>query len=231
MTKMRKLHGMWFPQKDTHFGYHLDNNPLVKGKGTYQFRKYKAALDLLPHEWRGHAVDVGSHIGLWARLMAHNFGKVTAFEPIPDHIACWKRNMAEFDNVTLHQCALGTGPDKMELVSPQDHTGHTHALGVTETIDIVNDVVTQVEVQPLDAFGLTDIDFLKIDVEGFELPVIMGGEETIRTERPMIVIEQKPNGDAERYGRKRLQALEQLEVWGATRHWEVGGDFCLTWNR
>ncbi|RWD13572.1 MAG: FkbM family methyltransferase, partial [Mesorhizobium sp.] len=44
----------------------------------------------------------------------------------------------------------------------------------------------------LDSFGLAGIDFLKIDVEGFEKPILEGGEQTIRRERPVIIIEQKP---------------------------------------
>jgi hypothetical protein len=44
-------------------------------------------------------------------------------------------------------------------------------------------------VKPLDAYTLTNVDFIKIDVEGHELAVIDGAMETIRHNRPVLVIE------------------------------------------
>ncbi|TIU67562.1 MAG: hypothetical protein E5W13_31365, partial [Mesorhizobium sp.] len=79
-------------------------------------------------------------------------------------------------------------------------------------------------------FGLAGIDFLKIDVEGFEKPILEGGEQTIRREKPVIIIEQKPNGNAERYGRDRFAALDLLKAWGGKVKWEIGGDFLVEWK-
>jgi hypothetical protein len=42
----------------------------------------------------------------------------------------------------------------------------------------------------LDSFDLLDLDYIKLDVEGFEKKVMVGGERTIQRWRPVIVIEQ-----------------------------------------
>ena len=42
----------------------------------------------------------------------------------------------------------------------------------------------------VDEFNFTDIDYIKIDVEGFEKKVLIGAKETILKYKPLIVIEQ-----------------------------------------
>ena len=219
---MQQIQGIWFPEGDQHFAPQLDAGPLIDGKGTYQLRKYLKALPFIPN--KGHAVDIGGHVGLWSRIMVMNFERVTAFEPMPEHVKCFKRNLGHADNVTLHQTALSDNRGPLRFHWEDDHTGHTH---VSSPEDSAAGVGRKINAVRLDSFELTDIDFLKIDVEGFERPVLIGGRRTIQREKPVIVIEQKPNGDAERYGRGRFDALDLLKSWGWREAWEVGGDFCM----
>ena len=46
-----------------------------------------------------------------------------------------------------------------------------------------------VEVRTLDSFGFEDVGFIKIDVEGFEREVLMGGIQTILKSKPILYIE------------------------------------------
>jgi hypothetical protein len=46
-----------------------------------------------------------------------------------------------------------------------------------------------VQQERLDAYGFTDVSFIKIDVEGFELEVIDGAAETLRREHPAMLVE------------------------------------------
>ena len=43
----------------------------------------------------------------------------------------------------------------------------------------------------LDSFGFKRVDFIKIDVEGYELEVLKGGEYTITSCKPIIFIRNK----------------------------------------
>jgi hypothetical protein len=47
----------------------------------------------------------------------------------------------------------------------------------------------QVRVSTLDAFAFDDVGFIKVDVEGAHMEVIEGGRQTIRRDRPNMVIE------------------------------------------
>ena len=51
--------------------------------------------------------------------------------------------------------------------------------------------IREVEVacKPLDQYGLEDVGFLKIDVEGHELAVLRGATETISRSYPSILVE------------------------------------------
>jgi FkbM family methyltransferase len=46
-----------------------------------------------------------------------------------------------------------------------------------------------VHMQTLDSLGLVDVGFLKIDVEGHELAVLRGANETIAKNRPVVFME------------------------------------------
>lgn len=211
---MKQITGIWLPDTDTHMETHLVAGPMVDGKGTYQYRKYAKAKE---HVSRfGHAVDIGAQVGLWSRVMALDFQRITAFEPLPLHIDCFERNVTSA-NVTLHRTALADRECDLTFATSPDVTGNTHVAVTGETPSAT------VHARTLDSFRVTDIDFLKIDVEGFEYAILKGGEETIRREKPVIIIEQKPR-NAERYGKHQHEALELLKSWGGKDLWVMSGD-------
>jgi FkbM family methyltransferase len=218
----RRLHqlvaGIYLPAHDTHFAEHLGRGPMVDGRGTYQLAKLRAALEESPR--RGLAVDVGAHVGLWTRILAMEFAAVVAIEPMAEHADCLRLNTAHQPNVTLHELALG-----------DDLTGGRLSLerseGIaTARVSVFGDCVPA---SRLDDLGLSGVDFLKIDCEGFEVFVVRGGEETIRRDRPTVVIEQK-KGRVSRYGVDRLAGVALLRSWGAEVKWLMAGDYCLAWG-
>ena len=81
----------------------------------------------------------------------------------------------------------------------------------------------------LDSFSLDRVDFIKIDVEGQELPVVTGARETILRSRPVICVEQKGwNADHVRDWNK--DALNLLKSWGMVEVWHFSGDHVLVWK-
>jgi len=212
---MKQVLGIWLPDADEHFKSQLHAGPIIEGKATYQYKKYAAALRCV--ENRVHAVDIGAHVGLWSRVMALDFQKVTAFEPLTAHRECFARNV-EARNVTLHPLALGAEPGLAHIDMPADNTGNAHVGSGGEVCQVVT----------LDQLELGNMDFLKIDVEGFEFEVLIGAEQSVKAHRPVIVVEQKP-AHAERYGRKQWDAVKLLKSWGMKEAEVISGDHIMIW--
>ena len=55
--------------------------------------------------------------------------------------------------------------------------------------DAEGTIEKHVQVRRLDEFGISKVDFIKIDVEGHELEVLKGGAATIEASRPILLIE------------------------------------------
>ncbi len=219
---MKLVSGIWLPDYDNHFADHLHKEPMLNGKGTYQWKKLNAGVDVVPPEERGLAVDVGAHVGLWSHVLATMFEDVLAFEPIADHYACWARNLQDYDNADCYEAALSNEEGYIDMLIVEGNSGNACVAPMK-----TKHGMRRVRTFTLDGFPLErKIDFMKIDVEGWEKNVLLGGEGTIRRDKPVIVVEQKPN-NAERYRGDRFDALNLLKDWGYNVVWEKAGDYCV----
>lgn len=213
---MKQVHGIWLPDGDVHMAEQLlhPNNVLVEGKGTYQRNKYLAAMKHV--RGRKHAVDVGANVGLWSRLMVMDFEAVTAIEPVAEHLACFEMNVS---GARVLPVAVADKPGELRIRVPSQHVMSAHVADEGEAVQVVT----------LDSLDLGQVDFLKIDIEGYEYEAIVGGEQTIRCSRPVIIAEQKP-GHAERYGRGQWDAVSLLKDWGMREAGVLAGDHIMVWN-
>lgn len=144
------------------------------------------------------AVDVGANLGLYSALISRLVGpggRVVSFEPDPDLFALLVENCAANGaaNVEAHCLALGSVPDRMVLQRLTLNSGDNH-LGSAGRAAFRRPV--EVNVASLDALipGLRP-DFIKIDVQGWELKVLGGMERTLReSDRVGIYMEFWPGG-------------------------------------
>lgn len=129
------------------------------------------------------AVDVGAHIGLTAIPLANaGFEKVIAFEAVWENFDCLYENTKAFDAVRAIPIALGDKAGTTEMKLPdENNSGCWYADGEEGNTPMLM----------LDNFKLQHVDFIKIDVEGREGDVLLGGYFTIREQKPVVVIEQK----------------------------------------
>lgn len=212
---MKRVRGIWLPDTDEHLAHEisLPINPEVDGAGTYQLNKYLAALPYV--QMRRHAVDVGANVGLWSRIMEMDFDEVTAIEPVAEHRACFARNVRR---TAVLPFAAGAECGQLRIAVPPDHTASAFVADDGEDVEAVT----------LDSLALPPVDLLKIDVEGYEVDVLMGAQWTIGAYRPVIIVEQKP-GNADRYGRGQWDAVDLLKSWGMDEAKVIGGDHIMVW--
>lgn len=134
-------------------------------------------------------MDVGANIGCTAILLAQLGAQVVAFEPTPHTFSSLTRNIDQsgLRNIRCHNYALGSTEGGAKVTySDSDRSGaFVGEPGVGQTADI--------EVKRLDdVFAILEIprvDFIKLDVEGFEGKVIEGGWNVISSHRPVIQME------------------------------------------
>ncbi len=226
--------GVWLPATETHFKDWMMTSKrarVVEGKRTYQYHKLEAALCHQPKARRRLCLDIGAHVGLWAMWLTREFARVESFEPVPAIAEIYPVNV-DMSKATLHRVALGKAAGSVSITVPLTQTGNAHVAipgrhpGTKYGGDAA-DTWHAVPMRTLDSFGLEDVDFVKIDVEGFERAVLEGGERTIRTWRPNIVIEQKGNEAA--YGEPRDAALALLKSWGMKPLAVLSGDWIMGW--
>lgn len=238
---MKQADGWFWPDQEQHLLDWLANpkgRMILNGRPAYQGKKQAAALALVPAPYgkRRTAVDVGGHIGLWSYNLAHWFEKVDAFEPVALHRQCFVHNVfpanavesfgleakalsgdgyVAVDHVKLHPFALGDREDMISIHTADTSTGDSwvHGKGT-------------IPMRTLDSFGLNDVDFIKIDCEGYEEFVLRGAETLIETWRPVVVVEQKRDM-ATRFGLKPLGAVQFLVKRGYRTAQEISGDFIM----
>jgi FkbM family methyltransferase len=129
--------------------------------------------------------DVGACIGTWSLLASSRLpgAHVHAFEPLSEHVSKFVQLTKPYSNISLHQVALGShgGVQDLHVASSSDSSS---LLALTEVMTAEFGIAERrrqtVRVAPLDDYvsttGIPLPDFIKLDVQGFELDVMKGAE-------------------------------------------------------
>ena len=138
------------------------------------------------------ALDIGARFGESARYMVEDFDLVHCFEPRYEgkqvRIAVGEKGWRK---VEFHQCALGSTEKIIEMIGSMVRTKNVR--DYPKRWKIRNEVPQYT----LDSFNFTDVDYIKIDVEGYELDVLKGAKNTLRNNDATLVMERN---DGEIYG-------------------------------
>ena len=164
----------------------------------FWWRRFRKTLEpeasfLLQHEWqRGTAIDVGANEGLYSYVLAKLFDRVEAFEPNETASA----DLRDYDcpKINLHRVALSRSEGERTLHVPVSEGVVSSGWGSLERENLPpsESVTTQiVRTRTLDSYGVENVAFIKIDVEGHELQVLEGATETIARSRPIMLLEIK----------------------------------------
>ena len=171
---MKNVQGWWLPDREAHIDVYFNE------VGRPEYQPIHQNTSMMHCKQFRTAVDIGAHIGLWARGLTNKFESVVCFEPCEEFAEILVKNVP--DIAAVHKCALGDKQGNVKLNIQQDNTGMTH---------VIRGEVGSIPMLPLDHFGLDNVDFVKIDVEGYELEVVKGGYETFKRNNPVVIIEQK----------------------------------------
>ena len=145
-------------------------------------------------------LDIGCHKAGYLYFMQQKVGingKVVAFEPqslLYKYITKMKR-ICHWKNVSVEHLALSDSKGVVTLFIPSNKKSKASSPGATivnQTGNAGIDLTEQVNTNSLDNYCVLNElkpSLLKIDVEGNELKVLVGGIETIKKYKPKIIVE------------------------------------------
>jgi FkbM family methyltransferase len=129
----------------------------------------------------GTFIDVGANIGYCSLLFAsqHKDCKVISFEPSIKNLELIKHNITAnslSEQITIYPYAVGDKSGELYFENgPDEQTGWGH-ISVVETAQKVKVVKLDDILDP----NIKKIDLLKVDVEGFDIQVILGAKELLQ---------------------------------------------------
>ena len=175
-------------------------------------------------------VDVGANHGMFSLEAAHLIeqeGIIHAFEPTPVTRELLHSNLAAngLGMVKVFSTALGEKPGTAHLRVHNQMSGLNTLANLDVTWNrqkLVADEIIEVSVTTLDAHakaeGLLHIDFLKIDVEGFELGVLRGARELLTEKRIELIMLEIGDITCATAGIEPIAVLNELESHGYQLH-------------
>jgi len=149
-----------------------------------------------PHVKPGQTViDVGANMGFTTLVLARlvgGEGKVHSFEPGASMFSRLQELVRQnkLEQVELHQVGCGSRQEKLMLKIPIS-SGNA-SLRLPEDMSAEIKKTEMVSIETLDEHlgnQLSQLHFIKIDTEGFEIDVLRGAARTIERLRPIVCIE------------------------------------------
>ena len=89
--------------------------------------------------------------------------------------------------IQTYNVGLGSQSGAFKMLEKPNNAGHNHVLAEGMKNDRYKE--HDVEIKTLDSYQFETIDFIKIDVEGYEWEVVQGAEQTIDRCRPTVQME------------------------------------------
>jgi FkbM family methyltransferase len=155
---------------------------------------------------KGNTVlDIGANIGAHSLKLAElvgETGRVLCYEPTDYAFGKLQRNFelnpALQSRATCVQAFLGDGkkggrpdaiPSSWPLSAQTNDKTHPVHLGTYNSLEKARETTI---VESLNENGVKKVDFIKLDVDGFEMPILRGAEAMLKKDQPPILMEFAP---------------------------------------
>ena len=194
---IEKINGFWVPSNDVHVDQWRKGQPFTQNKCLKEFLNWRQ----LRNKKFNTVLDIGAWCGTWSAELAPYCKKIYAIEPYKIHFECLTKNLSSFNNIELLDYAVG---DTEINVSMTDDN-FTQA----RRIDSIGDI----PVKTVDSFHFGNVDLIKIDVEGFEMNVLRGAKNTLKTCNFLMI---ELNNNSKKYNSNNTEIEKYIKELGFT---------------
>jgi FkbM family methyltransferase len=138
-------------------------------------------------------LDVGVNIGNHSLYLARFCKQIYAFEPIKSLYDQFLASIFANDILNIHAYNYALGKESKTLPIYGNHANMgTSSITVHDGRHKIQDIKILKLDDVYQDIGITRIDVMKIDVEGYELDVLLGAVECIKKYKPVLLIEYSP---------------------------------------
>lgn len=146
----------------------------------------------------GRALDIGANVGFYSLVLAASGWNVTAFEPMKANTELIEASMCAnpelAERITLNKFGLGSKDDHCIIFSDDFNVGDGHSAcgdDAKKPMPAHYHKRASMDIQRLDDAlakqNIDHVDFVKMDVEGFECQVMAGGQSLLNKFRPRMI--------------------------------------------
>lgn len=196
---MKKVHSWFLPDYDKHYEEWMN----INNETTYQRLQREYALNQVKN-FRT-AIDIGGNIGFWSRDFCDRFDNVVIFEPDASNIECLEANLSGKENYDLHRVGLGSKQETKTFYKSLTTSGGHSFFRDQVFEDKVEE--SQLEIKRLDDYGIQNVGLIKIDTQGSEYDILMGGRETLEKNNAVLNIEIEHKSKQQKIQGEKIIAL------------------------
>ena len=190
---IEKINDFWVPSNDIHIEDWKAGKPFTQNKCLNRFLEYLRTTK----QHMNTVIDVGAWCGTWSKAIEPFAKKVIAFEPDSVHFECLQRNCVV--NCDARMEAVGSELKQISLT--EDNFTQAKRIDKQGNINMTT----------LDKLQIKDVDMIKIDVEGYEMEVLKGAEQTLNSVKYLMI---ELNNNTKKYGSSNLEIESHIASLG-----------------
>jgi FkbM family methyltransferase len=160
--------------------------------GTYDRHGLDLTKAILSNIENPVCLDIGANVGVYSLFMANIAATVHSFEPLPRNYTILKKNVMlnNLTNIVIHTYGL-SNEEKLDYfyVNKDVNYGAGSFDAGHQDVSNSSEIKLQLKVGDNELSGFEKIDFIKMDIEGFEYQAIQGLRETLEKHRPILIME------------------------------------------
>tara|TARA_R110000822_G_scaffold172715_1_gene312335 strand:- start:527 stop:1291 length:765 start_codon:yes stop_codon:yes gene_type:complete len=174
--------------------FHLYKNCIISDciRRGYRWEEHQHEIAIEHIKSNSIVMEVGAHIGTLTIVLSKLAKKVYTFEPLPNSFDLLVKNL-QLNNCTNVIASNQGISDKIGETTIEwigdNNSGATVLKGGSVKTNDFPKLDNKIDLITIDSLCLDKLDYLKIDVEGFEENVLRGGLETIKKCQPIIIME------------------------------------------